>query len=157
LDDAARRWLSYSANGIGSNEYFAARRITMRTFHEASYADRSLRGRLTRVIAAAVVIAMLLVSQVTFAGAGALVPAVDTGGPGGGSLDVAEMLRGDNSPIDTTETVAVTKTQQSISVAEMLRGDNSPIESEPEIAVTRILTVAEQLRGDLSPIALGTA
>lgn len=116
-------------------------------------ADTSLIHRFARV---AVALAFVTVAGGATA-ASAHPPAADSGGPGGAVGDeVAEMLRGDYSPIAVSDEPAVTATSSETTIAGMLRGEYSPIESSSEVAVvvpSSDLTVAEMLRGDLSPIA----
>ena len=83
----------------------------MRASCKASYIDRSFIGGLTRATAAAVLVAVLLLAQVTLASAGTLVPAADAGGPGGGGESVTDMLRGSYSPVDITLEIAVTEVE----------------------------------------------
>lgn len=114
--------------------------------------DVSLMRRMIAVTLAGLVIFL----STSFAGAGTLVPLVDTGGSGGGGLTVADMLRGDLSPVAIVEEVV--EEPATLTVAEMLRGGNSPVDAAPEIAVTETqgeLTVAEMLGGGQSPIVSG--
>ncbi len=111
--------------------------------------------RLVRQMTATTLAGVLMFLSVAFAGAGTLAPAADTGGSGSGGITIADMLRGDLSPIAITEDVAVTDVQAPETVAEMLRGENSPVDATLEIAVTDVQgaeTVAEMLRGDYSLI-----
>lgn len=115
-------------------------------------------SRLVRQMIATTLAGVLVFLSAAFAGAGTLAPVVDSGSSGSGGITIADMLRGDLSPVAITEDIAITEVQAPETVAEMLRGENSPVYAAPEIAVTdvqRTETVAEMLGGDQSPIAHG--
>lgn len=127
----------------------------MRAYQQTSYGTRSHSGTLARAGAATIVALALLLSQAGLAAASTSVPAVDTGGSGGSGQSVSEMLRGNYSPVDVQQAIAITEVQSPLSVAEMIRGDLSPVDAAPEIAVVPSLSVADQIRGDLSVIPIG--
>lgn len=111
--------------------------------------------RLLRQMIATTVAGVLVFLSVALAGAGTLVPAADTGGGGADGVSVADMLRGEYSPVEASSEIAVIEVEAPETAADVLRGDYSPIDAALEIAVTdgqSAESVAGMLRGDYSPV-----